>query len=302
MSDNAVRVYGVKELVSLCWESKVTIIASVVVASLISVFIAINSSNLYKSEVILEYVKDSDSNLSSAASKIGQLANFAGLSLGGGGNSRQSIDLATLASRKFLSRFIAKHEILVPLFATEEWDLVSGKLSINPEIYNEQEGKWLREVKLPLKAKPSEQEAVIAFSDIFAVFVNKETGLIHISVTFLSAELANQWLTLLVKDYNEYIREQDLQTSQKNIEYLEKSADSVGNANMKLVFFSLLEEEQKKTMLAQVSEEYVFKVIDPSIVAEKRDSPKRALISIIGAVIGGFIGIFIVLIRQFFRD
>ena len=94
---------------------------------------------------------------------------------------------------------------------------------------------------------------------------------------------------------------EDLHTSQKNIEYLENKAENVNNSNMKLVFFSLLEEEQKKIMLAQVSEEYVFKVIDPSVVAEKRDSPKRALICVAGAILGGFIGIFIVLIRQFTR-
>ena len=301
MTNSAVRVYGVKELIYLCWDSKITILISIVIASLISVAVALTSPNLYKSEVILEYVKDSDSNLSSGSAKMGQLASFAGLSLGGGGGSRQSIDLAILGSRKFLAQFITKHNLLVPLFATESWDLVSRKLSINPEVYDEHAGKWLREVKYPLKAKPSDQEAVAAFNELFTITVNKETSLIHATVTFFSAELANKWLALLIQDYNQYVRKEDLQNSRKNIEYLESNVEKVNNYNMKLVFFNLLEEEHKKIMLAQVSEEYVFKVIDPAIEAEKRDSPKRALICVAGAVIGGFIGIFIVLIRQFFR-
>ncbi|MFT6985532.1 MAG: hypothetical protein ACJAT7_001342 [Psychromonas sp.] len=301
MTNSAVRVYGVKAFFTLCWQGKLTILLSTVIASILSVIIAITAPNLYKSEVALEYVKESENKLSSSASEIGQLASFAGLSLGGSGENQKAINLAILSSRKFISQFIDKHQLLVPLFASESWDVVSGKLLINPDVFDEKTGKWLRKTKPPLKAKPSKQEAVEAFKNIFSVAVDQATTLIHAQITFISADLANKWLTLLIKDYNQYIRAEDLHTSQKNIEYLENKAESVNNSNMKLVFFSLLEEEQKKIMLAQVSEEYVFKVIDPSVAAEKRDSPKRALICVAGAILGGFIGVFIILIRQFNR-
>ena len=46
----------------------------------------------------------------------------------------------------------------------------------------------------------------------------------------------------------------------------------------------------KKAMLANVSEEYAFRVIDPAVVPEERASPKRSRIAMLGLLIGGLLG------------
>lgn len=66
--------------------------------------------------------------------------------------------------------------------------------------------------------------------------------------------------------------------------------------------FSLIEEQTKKLMLANVREEYIFKVVDPAVIPEEKFKPKRAVILAIALLIGGTIGTFVVLISAGFRN
>ncbi|MGK4475399.1 GNVR domain-containing protein [Aeromonas molluscorum] len=45
----------------------------------------------------------------------------------------------------------------------------------------------------------------------------------------------------------------------------------------------------------------MFKVLDPAVIAEEKIKPKRALIVVLGALLGGMLGVMIVLIRFAFR-
>jgi len=70
---------------------------------------------------------------------------------------------------------------------------------------------------------------------------------------------------------------------------------------MQSVFYQLIAEQTKTLMLAEVSEEYVFKTLSPAKVAEEKSQPKRVLIAILGFMLGGMLTIVIVLIRHFRR-
>ncbi len=58
----------------------------------------------------------------------------------------------------------------------------------------------------------------------------------------------------------------------------------------------LLEAELPKLMLAKGNEEFAFKIVDPAVAPRERVRPKRALTAIIGTILGGLLGIFIVLV------
>ena len=70
---------------------------------------------------------------------------------------------------------------------------------------------------------------------------------------------------------------------------------------MQNVFYQLIEEQTKTLMLAEVKDEYAFKVIDPPVVPEEKVGPKRALICILSILLGGMLGVAIVLIRYVSR-
>jgi uncharacterized protein involved in exopolysaccharide biosynthesis len=70
---------------------------------------------------------------------------------------------------------------------------------------------------------------------------------------------------------------------------------------MQSAFYQIVEEQTKSLMLAEVQEDFIFKVVDPAVVPELKAGPKRALICVLGTLLGGMLGVAIVLVRFAFR-
>ena len=70
-------------------------------------------------------------------------------------------------------------------------------------------------------------------------------------------------------------------------------------ADMQTIFYQLIEEQTKTIMLAEVSSEYVLKTIDPANSPDEKAKPKRALIVVLGTMLGGILSVLIVLVRYF---
>jgi len=67
------------------------------------------------------------------------------------------------------------------------------------------------------------------------------------------------------------------------------------------VYTQLIEEQTKTIMLANVSKDYVFDIIDPPVVPERKSKPSRALICVLGTLLGGMLGVVLVLVRHYAR-
>jgi uncharacterized protein involved in exopolysaccharide biosynthesis len=287
--------YGVKELIDLLWERKLLIILVTLLFSILSVIYSLNIENTYKSEVLLESARNSESSLGQSAAQLGQLASLAGFSIPGAAQDSTTTDLALLESRIFISQFIEKNKLLIPLFAANSWDANENNLLLDNEIYNSSNKEWVRKVKPPYNSKPSKLEAIELFKDNFEVQHDKMTGLMLISFEFYSPYFAKELLDNVVQQFNLYVKTKELSLINANISYLEKQAEQIKNTGMKSVFYSLLEEQQKKIMLASSSDEYVFRVIDPAVIPEKKFAPKRAIICVLGTFLGFFLSIIIIL-------
>ncbi|MBF4269631.1 LPS O-antigen length regulator, partial [Vibrio anguillarum] len=197
--------------------------------------------------------------------------------------------------------FINRHQLLVPLMAAESWDRVSGEMVIDPALYDVETQQWIRKIEPPLSSTPSDWEAHKAFKEIFSVSEAKDNGLVKVSITHLSPLIAQQWVELLVKDLNDWIKNEKLTETRQNISYLEQQLEKTKLVDMQSVFYQLIEEQMKSLMLAEVKDEFAFKTIDPAVVPEEKAGPKRALICVLATLLGGMLGIAIVLVRFAFK-
>ncbi|MBF4259590.1 GNVR domain-containing protein, partial [Vibrio anguillarum] len=137
--------------------------------------------------------------------------------------------------------------------------------------------------------------------EIFSVSEAKDNGLVKVSITHLSPLIAQQWVELLVKDLNDWIKNEKLTETRQNISYLEQQLEKTKLVDMQSVFYQLIEEQMKSLMLAEVKDEFAFKTIDPAVVPEEKAGPKRALICVLATLLGGMLGIAIVLVRFAFK-
>jgi uncharacterized protein involved in exopolysaccharide biosynthesis len=291
------------ELWRVIWAGKFTIIIITMFFALASVFFALSQPNIYKASAILAPASSESGagGLGAMAGQLGGLASIAGINLAGvgGGGDKTVLALEILKSRSFIEKFITKHDLLVPLMASKNWDMTTDTLILDKKIYDEASTAWLREVKAPQKPKPSPWEAYQEFLDIFTVSQDKTTFMVSIYIEFYSPTLAKQWLSWLIEDINEYMREQDQVEAQASIDYLTNQLANIKVATMETVFYQLIEEQTKNMMLTEVKDEYVLKTIDPAQVPDVKDTPKRALIVVLGTMFAGILSVLIVLIRYF---
>ena len=291
-----------RELFSVLWLGKKLIIAITILFAVGSVAIALLMPNIYKSEALLAPAEETQGGgLSALANQFGGLASLAGINLGKSGTDKTELAIEVMQSRKFISDFIERHDILPDLMAVDKWNISDNKVSYDPDLYNVDTKQWVREVKPPKQPKPSMQEAYKEFSKIFAVASDKQTGLVTVSIEHKSPYIAKQWVDWLVTDINQVMKQRDVTEAKRSTEYLEKQIEQTNVADIRTVLYKLVEEQAKIIMFAEVRDEYIFKTVDPALVPEEKAKPKRALICVLGTLLGGMLAVFIVLVRYFVK-
>lgn len=292
--------FDLREVVRVVWKGKLMIIVITLMFIVSSVIYALRLPNIYKSEVLLAPVEqEGTGGLASLAGQFGGLASLAGVNLGGENIKKTELALEVLNSRQFTSAFIAKHEILPDLMAALSWDMQANELVYDELIYDDQNKRWLREVTTPFKPQPSLQEAYKVFKNVVSTSMDKNTGMVTISVEHLSPYVAKQWVSWLVEDINLVMKEMEVKEAKRSTSFLKRQIEQTEVADIRQILYRLIEEQTKTMMFAKIRDEYVFKTIDAALVPEVKSKPKRALIVVLGTLIGGMLSVIIVLTRHF---
>jgi uncharacterized protein involved in exopolysaccharide biosynthesis len=286
-----------RQLFTTLWQGKWIIVATTILFAVAGVFYALSKPNIYQASVLLAPAQN-EGNSSGISGQLGGLASLAGINLGGGGGSNKTIMAKeVLQSRVFLTEFIHRHNLSVPLMATEAWNMKSQSWVIDPEIYSLETGEW-RQDDEGESLKPTEWDMVKKFKNRhLSLSENKETGMVNLKLKSLSPLVAKEWANLLVRDINEHMRRQDVKDAEARIAYLEEKLNETNIAGMQQVFYQLIESETRTVMLANAQNEYVLKTIDPAVVPQEKSEPKRALICAVITLLGGMLGVLIVFIK-----
>ncbi|MBM4902266.1 LPS O-antigen length regulator [Vibrio parahaemolyticus] len=292
-----------RELLGALWKGKWVIIVMMLVFTVSGAFYAFNLPDIYKSDVLLSPTENSNGGgLSKIAGQLGGLAALAGVNLGGGESSQTDLAVQVMKSRDFIGKFIDEHNLLVPLVAAKGWDMTNNKLIFDEELYNPATAKWLRKAKGLRGITPTSQEAYQIFiKESFSINQDKDSGLYTVSIKHYSPYIAQQWVNWLVEDINKVMRERTIKETSQNLTYLNTQLQKTAVADMQSTFYKLIEDQTKSLMLAEVQEEFIFKVVDPAIVPELKVGPKRTLICLLSVVLGGVLGAVVVVVRLAFR-
>ncbi|WP_293752386.1 Wzz/FepE/Etk N-terminal domain-containing protein [uncultured Paraglaciecola sp.] len=293
-----------RELWSTIWKGKWLIICITSVFTVSSVFYALSIPDVYKSTAILAPASTSSSStLSSLAGQFGGFASLAGINLGGSsGGDKTTIAIALIKTWGFLEDFIKNNKIEVEVFAAKGWDRSTRKLLIDQNLYDTKTSTWVRG-----NVPPSQDGTLVPTSwKLFQKIKNKinisqesKTGLISLSVEHYSPFVAKRWVDLLVLAINEHMQLQGRKEALNSIKYLKTQINNTNIAEMRTIFYQLIEEQTKTLMLAEISSEYVFRTLSSAKIAEVKIKPKRAFIVILGAVLGVMLSMLLVLVHHF---
>ena len=70
---------------------------------------------------------------------------------------------------------------------------------------------------------------------------------------------------------------------------------------MKSSMNQLIQSQLETQMMAKISTDYALKVIEPPFIPERKFSPSRSLISLVGTMLGFVLGIVWILIRHYYQ-
>jgi len=286
-----------RELFYVLLEGKWIIVSLTAFASIFGVIYSLSLPNIYESKAMLVPVKSS-SGIGAALGSYSGLAGLAGISLPSGGDEGNSAKaIQKISSLSFFENNILTNIYLPDLMAFKSWNIKTNTLTFDESIYDRNSNTWIRDFSYPQQQIPSAQESYKVFKQHLSLGEDKKSGFITLSIKHQSPFIAKQWVELIVNEVNAFYRQKDKSESEKAVSYLNQQISITGLSEIKQVIAQLLQEETKKLTLIEANQYYVFDYIDPPAVMEQKSEPKRSLICILSALLGGMLGIVLVLIR-----
>ena len=273
------RQISLRELWDILWRGKWLIVAMTVVFAALAVVYALLATEWYRADVLL--APSEERSTPALGGQLGGLAALAGVTVGGGDSAQA---LAALRSREFAREFIEEYSLLPVLFA-DEWD--------------EQAQRWRASDP---EDWPDIRDAVRFFHRaVLKVSEDRQTNLVTLGIEWKDPEVAAEWANVLVQRLNQRLRERALREAEANVAYLQQELAQTTVVTLQQSIGRLLESELQKLMLARGNEEFAFRIMDPAQAPKERLRPKRSLIAVVGTMLGGMFGVFLVFLLHAVR-
>jgi len=268
---------GLSDLIIWLRSNWLAILVPAVAFAILGIVYSVIATPRYKVHALLA---PAESSMSSQA--LGQLSNQLGaLGLGRMFDREQTkpvdVAIAVLESRRFLGDFISRHNLMPILFA-DRWD--------------ETAQDWYQDGERP----PSINDGYHKLTrKLLFVDTDEVTGFVTVSLEWQDAQLANSWLIALIADLNKDIRQRERDEALRSLQFLKEELNRTDLVDLRVALNQLSLAELQKLTLANVREEFAFKIIDPPDLpdADDPDWPKPLLIIIGAAIFGVLAGLFL---------
>jgi uncharacterized protein involved in exopolysaccharide biosynthesis len=271
-----------RAIVARLWPKRRWIGASGIVFAALFAALAFLMTPIYRSSVVFVPANAGHASISNVLNgplggTLGGLASLAGFNFESSVTETQEA-LAVLKSRQFTEAFIDDWHLMPELFR-QSWDA--------------QRQQWKANVRVPTKA-----QAYKYFNkSIRSIVEDRKTGLITLQIDWRDRTEATQWANELLRRLNEEMRTRAIRRADAAIAYLEKESNATNVVATRDAISRLIEAEMKQRMVASVSDEYAFRVVDKAMAPDKDDvlKPKKIVLLLTGMVLGMLIGIAVVL-------
>jgi hypothetical protein len=226
----------------------------------------------YQSTAVLLPVSSSAASpFGAIATQLSGLAGLAGIKPPDTSGDRTIVTIATLQSRGFRVDFATRHGLVPRLF---------------PWRYDESTQQWKAAIWPLRRGTPSADEIFNAMEGVVDVVQDPLTGLVTLSMLDRSPELANSLAADLIREVNERMRLIEVKEAERSIGHLKRQIAGTEVAELRQVFYGLIAERTKSALLANVSDEFALRTVDPPSHPDRPAKPRRVLVAVLAAVLG----------------
>jgi uncharacterized protein involved in exopolysaccharide biosynthesis len=264
---------NLQELFARLWQGRWWIVGSVASSVGAALAVALLSTPVYRATTVLISASTDRAGLgNSLGSALGQLSGVAALAgVNLAPNTAETEEaLAVLRSRDFTESFIRDNELMPVLFA-KKWDAAKRAWTGAPD------------------QRPTEAQAFRYFDrSVRGVTQDKKTGLIEINIDWKDRDRAAAWANEQVRRLNAEMRRRAIEQADASVGFLQKELGATTVVDTRAAINRLVETQINKRMLANVSQEYAFRVVDRALPPDTEDIvwPKRSLLLLGGMILG----------------
>jgi uncharacterized protein involved in exopolysaccharide biosynthesis len=258
---------------------KAVIGPSVLACAIAAAALAFALTPKYRAEVVFSPVHSTGGLAGELGASLGGIAALTGVNIGGAGK-RADESLEYLRSREFTREFIQRHSLMPVLFASK-WDAARNR--------------WRSD------DPPTIADGVDRFSKkVTQISEDHRTGIVTLAVIWRDRAAAAQWANALVAEADAALRQRAIAEFARSIDYLKTEGAQSSVVEVRAAVYKTMESELKDAMLARTRDAYAFRVLDPAVVrdAKDTDSPNKPLIIAMGGSVGLLFGIILGGLRQ----
>lgn len=272
---------GMLHLVRRRW---LLVLATVAVVTGASVVAALLMTPIYRAEVVLAPQSRSAAQdvLGALGGSLGGLASLAGI--GTTGSAETEYAIAVLRSNVFARRFIEDRKLLGVLYA-KDWDPARGTWA-SPD--------------------PDRQHSIHDAVDLFdrrirTVSTDPQTGLVTLRIEWKDARQAADWANDLAKRLNADVRQRTIEEATRSMDFLNAELAGTRTVELREVLYRVMESEASRRMLANVNEQYAFRVVDPAMVADHdaQVRPRLGIMLSVGLLLGLVLGLLAAVVADY---
>jgi uncharacterized protein involved in exopolysaccharide biosynthesis len=266
-----------RDVIAWLWSGRWWITASIALFGGAFAAVALFSTPSYRASVVLISASADRAGLGNALTtalgSLSGLATLAGYNIGADASDTEEA-LAVLRSREFTEAFI-RDKNLMPVLFEDDWDARSGT--------------WRSGVEPPTPAK-----AYKYFDKkVRSIERDRRTGLITVHIEWRDRDQAAEWANALVARLNAEMRSRAIEKANASVGFLEKELLTTSVVATREAIHRLIEAQVRQRMLANVTQEYAFRIVDKAMAPDADDParPRKLLLLAAGPCVGAVVGV-----------
>ena len=222
--------------------------------------------------------------------------------LGSSGSGLQQLGgLASLAGMNLSSDDLQTEESLAVMQSREFTEALIRDMHLMPELFRDRWNANANQWKGRQKDWPTPARGFKYFDEhVRTVSRDKVTGLIRVDIEWRDPVEAAVWANTLVARLNAEMGSRAIASTNASLDYLQRELAATSVVETKQAIGRLMEAQINRRMVANVTREYAFRVVDRALPPDPRDmvKPQKLLLLVLGPVLGIMFGAFMVLVAD----
>ncbi len=276
----------------ILWKRRKMIGAMLVTAVFATIILSLFMTNIYQANAVISPItsRDSGSGNAGLSTLAQQLGGFPGIPTSAQANASE---IVSLLNSNILRRKVIDQYNLMPVLFYGQWDSKRQTWKQGFSIAGFTPFKYLK--------TPDMWDALRLLEKNVKIIRNNKENTITISVYFHDPKLATLIAEYYLITLTNYMSSEMKRVAATNRKYLEEQLGSTTDPFIKQKTYNMIAQQIENGMMAEVKENFAFKVIDPPMPPDKKIRPRRSQMALIALIISLFVGMATALFLEYYE-